>query len=173
MMRIEVLDGEEGWPVVEALDREVYPPEYMATVIWKHVVWAHADKRVVAWDEGGRVACHAGLFFRDGTHDGAPVRICGIGGVMTSAAVREQGFASAVMRRAAEEMASRATDFGLLFCERHNVRLYAGLGWKIFAGQVHCTQPAGAMIFDMMPNMLLPLKRAPQRGKIDLCGLPW
>lgn len=172
-MRIEVLGGEEGWPIVETLDREVYPPEVMASVIWKHVVWAHADKRVVVWDDGGRVVCHAGLFFRDGAHDGAPVKMCGIGGVMTSASARKQGVASAAMRRAAEEMPGHGVDFGLLFCEQHNVKLYGSLGWKIFAGQVHCTQPSGAMVFDMMPNMVLPLRRAPERGKIDLCGLPW
>jgi len=169
-MRVEVLGGEEGWPVVEALDDEVYPPAVMAAVIWKHVVWAQADKRVVVWDEG-RVACHAGLFFRDGTHDGRPVRMCGIGGVMTAPGLRKRGLAGAAMRRAAEEM--HDADFGLLFCEKHNVGFYAGLGWQVFDGATHCTQPSGPMVFDMMPNMVLPLRGAPKDGNIDLCGLPW
>lgn len=169
-MRVEVLDGKEGWPVVEALDREVYPPEVMATVVWKHIVWAHADRRVVVWDED-RVVCHAGLFFREGTHDGKPARMCGIGGVMTAQSLRKRGYASAAMRRAAEEM--HGVDFGLLFCEPHNVAFYGGLGWQVFSGEVHCAQPSGAMIFDMMPNMVLPLRAGPRNGKIDLCGLPW
>lgn len=170
MMRIELLDGKDGWPIVEALDREVYPPEVMATVPWKHIVWAHADKRVAVWD-GGRVVCHAGLFFRDGTHDGVPVRMCGIGGVMTSASVRQRGFAGAAMKHAAAAM--DGADFGLLFCEQHNVKFYSGLGWRIFSGSVHCEQPSGPYVFDMMPNMVLPLRKAPRDGKIDLCGLPW
>lgn len=171
MMRIEVLGDEDGWAIVEALDREVYTPQFMTTAIWRHVVWAKPDKRIVVWGEAGRVVCHAALFFRDGTHDGVPTRMCGIGGVMTSTSARKQGLASAAMRRAADEMAG--VDFGLLFCEQHNVGLYAGLGWKIFSGEVHCTQPSGNMVFDMMPNMVLPLRTAPARGRIDLCGLPW
>jgi aminoglycoside 2'-N-acetyltransferase I len=169
-MRIEVVDGAQGWPVVEALDREVYPPEVMAKVIWRHVVWAWADKRVVVSDEG-RIVGHVGLFFRDGRHDGRAARICGIGGVMTAPGSRKRGLASAAMRRAAQEM--EGADFGLLFCEPHNVAFYAGLGWQVFPGEVHCVQPSGPMIFDMMPNMVLPLGAAPRDGKIDLCGLPW
>lgn len=169
-MRIEILGGDEGWAVVEALDREVYSPEFMATAIWRDVVWAHADKRVVVRDEG-RVVCHAGLFFRDGTLDGRPVRMCGIGGVMTSPSARRKGCASAAMTRAAEAMAG--ADFGLLFCEKHNAALYAGLGWKDFPGRVECDQPSGRMVFDLMPRMVLPLAMHPVGGMIDLCGLPW
>ncbi len=169
-MEIEVLDGEAGWPVVVALDREVYSPEFMATAAWKDIVWAHADKRIVVREEG-RVVCHAGLFFRDGLLDGRPARMCGIGGVMTSPAVRRRGFASAAMRRAAEAMED--VDFGLLFCETHNVAFYAGLGWRVFDGTVACVQPSGPFFFDIMPTMILPLRAAPQRGAIDLCGLPW
>lgn len=171
-MRIEVVDGEGGWPLVEALDREVYSPEVMAKVMWKHVVWAHAAKRVVI-SEDGRAVCHAGLFLRDGLLDGARVRICGVGGVMTSPSARRRGLAGAAMNRAAETMREEGVDFGLLFCERHNVGFYAALGWRIFSGQVHCTQPSGPMTFDMMPNMTLPLRLAPASGVIDLCGLPW
>lgn len=170
MMQVDVLDGADGWPIVEALDREVYSPEFMATAIWRDVVWAQADKRIVVRD-GGRVACHAGLFFRDGTHDGRPARMCGIGGVMTSPTLRKQGCASAAMRRAAELM--DGVDFGLLFCEPHNVKFYGGLGWRVFGGTVACTQPSGPMMFDMMPTMILPLRAAPERGAVDLCGLPW
>jgi aminoglycoside 2'-N-acetyltransferase I len=169
-MEVELLDGDEGWEVVRALDREVYSPQYMASVVWRDVVWAQADKRVVVRDEG-RVVCHAGLFFRDGTLDGAPVRMGGVGGVMTSPAARKRGYASVAMRRAADAM--DGADFGLLFCEAQNIALYAGLGWRVFGGSVHCVQPAGPFLFDMMPAMILPLRAAPERGAIDLCGLPW
>jgi aminoglycoside 2'-N-acetyltransferase I len=169
-MRVEVLGGEEGFPLFEPLDCAVYTPQVMAAMIWKDVVWAQPDRRVFVHD-GGRVVCHAGLFFREGTWNNAPARMCGIGGVMTAPDARRKGHASAAMRRAAEEMAD--VDFGLLFCEAHNVKLYAALGWRVFAGRVHCTQPRGAMVFDMMPNMVLPLARAPEDGDIDLRGLPW
>jgi aminoglycoside 2'-N-acetyltransferase I len=170
MMQVDLVDGEAGWALVEALDREVYPPEVMATVIWRHIVWAQADKRVVVSDDG-RVVCHAGLFFREGTLNRKPAKMCGIGGVMTSPHARRKGFAGAAMTRAAQAMAG--ADFGLLFCEPHNVALYAGLGWKDFPGRVECDQPSGRMVFDMMPRMVLPLAIHPAGGMIDLCGLPW
>jgi len=119
----------------------------------------------------GRVVCHAGLFFREGMLDGRPAKMCGIGGVMTLPGARRKGFARAAMQRAAEAMAG--ADFGLLFCEPHNVALYAGLGWKDFPGRVECDQPSGRMIFDMMPRMVLPLAMHPAGDAIDLCGLPW
>ena len=169
-MRIEVLGGEEGLALFEPLDRAVYTPQIMAGVIWRDVVWAEPDKRVFVHDAGGAV-CHVGLFFRDGTWNGAPARMCGIGGVMTAMDARRKGFAGAAMRRAVEEMAG--ADFGVLFCEAHNVPLYAALGWRVFDGTVHCVQPSGPMTFYMMPTMILPLKTAPQSGTIDLCGLPW
>lgn len=171
-MRVEVLDGEKGWAVVEALDREVYTPEFMATAIWRDVVWAHADRRIVISEEHG-IVCHAGVFFRHGSIGGASVYLCGIGGVMTAPAARKNGYAGAAMKRAAEMMAEEGIDFGLLFCEPHNVKLYGNLGWQVFSGTVHCTQPSGPMTFDMMPTMILPIRMTPEHGKIDLCGLPW
>ena len=105
------------------------------------------------------------------TLDGAPVKMCGIGGVMTAPAARKRGCASAAMRRAAEAMAG--VHFGLLFCEAHNVALYAGLGWRVFGGSVMCVQPSVPLLFDMMPTMILPVRMTPDNGKIDLCGLPW
>jgi aminoglycoside 2'-N-acetyltransferase I len=171
-MHIEVVDGDAGWPLVETLDREVYPPEVMATVIWRDVSWAHADKRVLVRVDD-RVVCHVGLYLRDGQVDGAPARIGGIGGVMTSACVRRKGIASAAMQSVARLMQDDGIDFGLLFCEPHNMPLYVRLGWRKFAGEVFCDQPSGRMRFDMMGTMILPLRTAPQRDTIDLCGLPW
>jgi GNAT superfamily N-acetyltransferase len=166
----ELLDGSEGWPLAEALNGEVYPPKVMATAIWRDIVWAEADKRVIV-RVGGDVVCHTGLYFRDGLLNGAAVRLCGIGGVMTLPAAQRKGHASAAMRRAAAAM--EGVDFGLLFCEPHNVRFYGGLGWGVFEGTVHCDQPAGRTKFDMMPAMVLPLRVTPAGGEIDLCGLPW
>jgi aminoglycoside 2'-N-acetyltransferase I len=169
---IEILDGDAGWPRAEVLDREVYPPHIMATVIWRDIAWAHADRRVLVTDEG-TLACHVGIYFRDGTHDGSEVRIAGIGGVMTSERVRRQGYAGGAMKAAADLMREEQTDFGLLFCEPHNVNFYRNLGWKPFPGDVYCEQPKGKICFDLMGTMVLPLSRTPMSGVIDLCGLPW
>ena len=170
--RIEVVDGDAGWALAEPLDRECYPPEAMATVVWRDVTWAHADKRVVVHGESG-IVCHVGIYFRDGTLDGASVRIAGIGGVMTSPRVRRTGHAGNAMRRASDVMREHEIDFGLLFCEPHNVPFYEHLGWRIFPGEVYCEQPSGHIRFDMMHAMVLPLRLSPEGRVIDLCGLPW
>jgi hypothetical protein len=170
--RIEVVDGDEGWALAEPLDLEVYPPEVMANVVWRNITWAHADKRVVVHGQGG-IVCHVGIYLRDGTHDGAPVRIAGIGGVMTSPPARRCGYAGNAMRLASKAMIEQGVDFGLLFCESHNVRFYEHLGWRTYSGEVYCEQPTGRMRFDLMHTMVLPLRLAPAGRVIDLCGLPW
>lgn len=170
--RIEILDGDAGWTLAEPLDRECYPPETMATVIWRDIVWAHADKRVVVHGEAGLV-CHVGIYFRDAVQDGTPVRIAGIGGVMTSPGARRAGHAGRAMHVAREVMRQQEIDFGLLFCEPHNMPFYEGLGWRIFAGAVYCEQPTGRIPFDMMHTMVLPVRVSPTGRTIDLCGLPW
>lgn len=171
-MRIEVLTGREGWPLITALEAAVYPPDVMARVIWRDVTWAHADTRILAWEDGS-VLCHVGMYEREGTHDGAARRIMGIGGVMTAPDARRRGYASTAMRKAAELMKARRADFGLLFCEPHNERFYESLGWRMFAGHVFCEQPQGRMRFGLMAALVLPIASTPMRGVIDLCGLPW
>ncbi|MGD0190426.1 MAG: GNAT family N-acetyltransferase [Rhizomicrobium sp.] len=171
-MRVEVLDGDAGWAVVEPLDREVYPPEVMATVSWRNVTWAHADKRIIVRDAQG-VRCHVGVFWRTGTLNGAPAHIAGIGGVMTSESVRHRGYAGSAMRKARRLMEENEVDFGLLFCEPNNERFYGNLGWTVFDGDVWTEQPEGRVRFDLMHALCLSLRLAPERGVIDLCGLPW
>jgi hypothetical protein len=66
-----------------------------------------------------------------------------------------------------------STDFALLFCEPHNVPFYVGCGWKPFDGEIYAEQPEGRVRFTAIAPYVYDLKRAPRRGVIDLCGLPW
>jgi aminoglycoside 2'-N-acetyltransferase I len=169
---IDIMDGEEGWPLAAALDRECYPPEVMATVIWRDVVWSHAARRIFV-RLGAEYVGHTGLYFRDAKDDDREVSICGIGAVMTLPHARRQGCASAAMTAAVKVMKDEGCDFGLLFCEPHNIAFYEGLGWRVFKGDVFCDQPVGRIKFDMMHTMVLPVHSAPRSAHIDLCGLPW
>ncbi len=171
-MTVRLTDGASGWPLAEAIDRVCYPPEVMAKVIWRDVTWAHADKRIFACRDG-EVVCHVGLYLRQARNGAREVFIGGIGGVMTLPDMRRQGFAGGAMRAAADAMVEEGRDFGLLFCETHNVAFYEGLGWQAFAGDVFCEQPTGRIKFDMMHTMVLPVSSSPLSGIIDLCGLPW
>jgi aminoglycoside 2'-N-acetyltransferase I len=171
-LTIEILNGDVGWPLAEALDSQCYPPEVMATIVWRDVTWAHAEKRIFVRLDG-ELVCHAGLYFRDAKDGEHGVRICGIGGVMTLERVRKRGCASAAIKTAAKIMKDEDRDFGLLFCEPDNLVFYESLGWRIFPGDVYCEQPEGRIKFDMMHAMVLPVLAAPQSHRIDLCGLPW
>ena len=169
---IEILGGEEGWPQAEALDAVCYPPEIMATVIWRDVTWAHANKRVFV-RLGSEPVCHAGLYLREAKDGERDVFIGGVGGVMTRPDARGKGCAGGAMMAAAKVMQEEGCDFGLLFCEPHNVGFYERLGWQIVRGAVFCEQPEGHIRFDMMHAMSLPVSSGPCSHMIDLCGLPW
>lgn len=172
-MRVEIHDAKTAWPLVEPLDRAVYTPEEMARVPWRDVVWAHADKRVLLWDDSDALVCHVGLFLREGTSNGAPVRIGGVGGVMTHPDARKRGYASAAMREAQQYMRDVWTcDFALLFSEPHNAPLYVALGWRHHEGPVLAEQAGNTAPFSM-EGMVLHLRQTPASGTIDLCGLPW
>lgn len=169
---IRVHSGEVGWPLAEALERKCYPPEVMATVVWRDVAWAHADMRFFVQADD-HVLTHVGLYLRDGKDGEAPRYIGGIGAVMTDPCARRQGHASTALRAVARLMKEQGRDFGVLFCEPHNVPFYEGLGWRVFDGDVFCEQPDGRVKFDMMHAMVLPLRCDVRSRIIDLCGLPW
>jgi aminoglycoside 2'-N-acetyltransferase I len=172
-MRVELCGGDESWAVAEPLVDLVYPPEIMATIVWRDITWAHADERVLVYDEE-RLVSLAGLYLRQGLHDGLIVRIGGIGGVMTHPAYRTRGFASAALRRAEQSFRAHGVDFTLLFCEPKNFAFYSGLGWQVFSSIVIVEQPSGRGPFTIMTAMVRATsKAAPTGGTIDLCGLPW
>jgi aminoglycoside 2'-N-acetyltransferase I len=157
-----------------ALLRQVWASHVLSELAWGDVTSSHADRRVLVWAADGVLASHVGLYDRDGTWNGTPIRFAGIGGVATRAEFRRQGFAVAALRHAAA--AIRATDdadCGLLFCEPHNLPFYQRLGWHSVEGRVFALQPQGRGSFDKLKALVLDFKRAPRTGVFDVCGLPW
>ena len=173
-MRMEIAPGPVAWPLVEPLLDAVWPSGTGAQGPWGLVVWERAARSILVWDDGSEPVCHVGLHLRDATWDGRAVRIGGVGGVATRAQHRRRGFASAAVRKAAQDIdeVDRA-DFALLFCEPHNFPFYSRLGWRQFAGDVFVEQPHGRVRFEVMAPFVLDLRVAPRSGVIDLRGLPW
>jgi GNAT superfamily N-acetyltransferase len=64
---------------------------------------------------------------------GRPLRIAGVGGVMTYPEFRREGHASALMEKAGAHIREGAFDLGMLFCDGENVPFYAALGWQPLA----------------------------------------
>ena len=175
-MRIDISPGDPSWEAAETLLDIVWPPQVMETIVWRDVVWAHADRRVMVREDTPPhdLVCHAGLFTRKARWNDADVTIGGIGGVATHPDKRKSGLATTAMKAAVERFASEATDFAVLFCEPYNYAFYRSLGWHQFTGDVFAEQPPqGNVRFDLMATFVHDLKLAPRGGTIDLRGLPW
>lgn len=170
---IELRDGDDSWPLAEPLLEAVWPPEVMATVEWRDVVFAHANQRLLAWDGSGRLVCHVGLFLREMKWGDRPVHVGGVGGVATAQDCRGRGLASRALKRAARHFADANLDFGLLFCEAHTVAYYRRRGWCRFDGTVTMEQPSGRTRLKSMMPLVLDIGLSPRAGEFDLCGLPW
>jgi aminoglycoside 2'-N-acetyltransferase I len=173
-MRLEERDGLESRADIAPLAAAVYPPEALATIVWRHIVSAHATRRILVYD-GEALVSAAGMLFRNGTVDGVAASIAGIGGVMTLPTARRKGFGRAAML-AAHEVIERGqiSAFGLLFCERKNISFYQPLGWRVFDGAVIVEQPGAVGPYRVMPTLVRSFASvAPTTGTIDLCGLPW
>ncbi|WP_423068265.1 GNAT family N-acetyltransferase [Devosia sp. CN2-171] len=172
-MRIEVRDAVESRPDVAPLVAAVYPPEVLATVVWRNVVSARATRRVLVYN-GATLVAAAGILFRRATVDDRETNVAGIGGVMTLPAARRKGFGSAAMAAAHEVITNGGAAFGLLFCEPGNFGFYGSLGWTPFGGTVIAEQRGVTGTYGVMPTLVRPFRdAAPTAGTIDLRGLPW
>jgi aminoglycoside 2'-N-acetyltransferase I len=173
-IEIDVLNGNEAWPMAEPLLDTVWPRDAAGLRPWGDIQWAHADLRVLIEAPEGGLACHVGIYFRDITWNGRKFHIGGIGGVATRADCRGRGYASIALNAAVQTMRDHeAVEFALLVCEPHNFPFYQARGWHPFAGEIYAEQAGGKIRFEAMAPFVFDLKRAPRQGTIDLCGLPW
>ncbi len=136
-IEIDILNGNESWPLAKPLFDAVWPRDVLEKLPWGHVKWANADLRVLIeapheQPEGG-LACHVGIYFRTVTWNGRKVDIGGIGGVATRADCRRRGYASIALNAAVQTMRDhearsirapvlRAASF------RHSISRAAGTG---------------------------------------------
>jgi aminoglycoside 2'-N-acetyltransferase I len=173
-IEIDVLNGNEAWPMAEPLFKAVWPPEVVAKLPWANIVFAHADLRVLVQTETGEAVCHVGIYRREIKWNGRRMRAGGIGGVVTREDKRGKGYATIALSAAIQTLKDEgSTDFALLFCEPHNAPFYVDRGWKPFEGEIYAEQPQGRVRFEAIAPYVYHLRRAPQQGTIDLCGLPW
>jgi predicted GNAT family N-acyltransferase len=160
---------------LKALTAAVYPPEVLASSPGQSLQWASAQWSVLVWNTAGQLIAHVGIVTREGTLDGVPVNIGGIGGVKTHPQAQGRGYASAALRRAAAILHDdHNVAFALLVCQEHLLPFYGRLGWRPFLGRLIVEQASGPIVFTInRPMVLLGRCPAPQAGIIDLRGLPW
>jgi aminoglycoside 2'-N-acetyltransferase I len=169
----DLSDGERN--ALKPLTAAVYPPEVLATAPGRSLQWAPSAWSVLVWTVAGHLIAHVGIVVRDGTLDGLPVKVGGVGGVKTHPQAQGRGYASAALRCAATALnADHHVAFSLLVCQAHLLPFYGRLGWLPFPGRLVVEQPGGPIVFTVNHPMVLPgVHPAPQEGVIDLQGLPW
>jgi aminoglycoside 2'-N-acetyltransferase I len=173
-IEIDVLNGDASWPLAKPLFDAVWPPDVVARLPWAGIVFAHAELRVLIQIEPEDVVCHVGVCRREITWNGRKMRAGGIGGVLTREDQRRRGYASIALNAALQTMKDEgATDLALLFCEPDDAPFYTSRGWKPFDGEIYAEQPGWRVRFNALAPYVYEIRRAPLRGVIDLCGLPW
>jgi len=78
---IEIKPAHGGWAQAAPLLKAVWPPEVVAKLPWKDVVWSNPDQRLLAFNRDNEIICHLAIVLREATWDGRVVKIGGIGGV--------------------------------------------------------------------------------------------
>lgn len=159
------------------LAEAVYPPSESGNSPEEQMTWASTELSVVVRQEPeGDIVAHAGVLARQCLLDERPVLVGGVGGVKSHPDLRVKGLGRAAMTRAVGILRDDlSAEFGLLVCPSTALGFYKKLGWREFPGSLWIEQPdQGRVEFTMNHVLVVPLRSdAPDRGSIDLCGLPW
>jgi hypothetical protein len=135
--------------------------------------WRPKDLHIIL-DVDGEAASHVGLIEQIVNVAGTPVRVGGVGAVVTAGEMHGRGFAQKAMRFAEKVMCEELNvEFGLLFCLDRLKPFYERQNWQLVNEPVEFDQPSGKMI-SPMNVMVLPCKgQTWPAGAVDLCSLPW
>lgn len=166
--------SDEDRQALRELKAAVYPPERESAWEGASREWAGPEWGVFVRDDAGNLVSYTGVVKREGSIDGRPVSIGGIGGIATHPDHQGKGYAPLGMGRALDYLTTRGTDFALLVCRDELVDYYSRLGWALFAGELLVTQFGEPETFTFNRVMTGDLNRpAPKSGTIDLQGPPW
>src|SRR5688572_15422830 len=135
--------------------------------------WRPKDLHFIL-DVDGVPASHVGLIDHHVNVAGQPIRVGGIGAVVTAGEMHGRGYAQKMLRHTENFMCQElGVDFGLLFCLDRLMPFYARQGWQLLADPVEFDQPSGKMV-SPMNVMVLPCKAQTwPPGAVDLRSLPW
>jgi len=170
-LHIEVRDDAD----LSSVDREIirrwmheeWPPET------DPYEWAPLHWFVLARHDGELVGMVSALE-RTVTVAGQPIRIAGIGNVITATPWRKRGIATALMQRAqAFSFVELGASFCMLLCESHLIAFYQRLGWQLVEGPLVFNQPTGKTTWKDHTMVLPRSGETWPSGVIDLCGLPF
>lgn len=150
-----------------AWDKECFtvPNDYQwARPQWH--IWVYAEHEPVSY---------VGIFARDCMLDDRPLRMAGIGSVMTPIAHRQHGYASVGLEHANRVMHElTGAPFAQLVTDRHLIPFYEKFGWQHVTDPTIVTLPDGSTRPYSSIVMIKALgEEAWPGGTLDLCGIPW
>ncbi len=128
---------------------------------------------------GGEIVGHVGWARRTIAVGGAEIEIGGVGGVLTSDAMRGERVGSRLMRSAAESMrGANGVAFGYLGCREEMVPFYASCGWTRISAEERSIDTSGRPREDPpgQPLLILPVEGEIADwpvGAVDLRGRAW
>jgi GNAT superfamily N-acetyltransferase len=130
---------------VLAFMRIVWGEDWSAEDRFRTRLWR--DDRAVHFvrADGNLLVSHAQIVVPDLERAGRPLRIAGVGGVMTYPQFRGEGHGTAVMRRATDHIRTDPSfDVGMLFCDPDVIPFYERFGWMTLpGGRVIELEPGG------------------------------
>ena len=137
------------------------------------LTWKRKDVHAVVTVDG-RIASHAGCVEREATVAGQPVRLGGVGGVVTRPEWQGRGLARLALEHIFTYLCRElGAEFGALFCREPLVAFYAHAGWRRIDAPVTVDQPSEPIVAPL-PFMVCPCAdRAWPAGPINLNGLPF
>ena len=135
--------------------------------------WRPKDLHIIL-DVDGQAASHVGLIEQTVNVAGQPVRVGGVGAVVTAGDLHGRGYAQKAMRYAEKLMCEELNvEFGLLFCLDRLKPFYERQNWQPVSEPVEVDQPSGKIV-SPFNVMVLPCKgQTWPAGAVDLCSLPW
>lgn len=135
--------------------------------------WRPKDWHIIL-EVDERAMSHVGVLEQVVKVAGQPVKVGGIGAVVTVGDMHGRGYAQKAMRRAEKFMCEELkVEFGLLFCLDRLKPFYERQGWQLVSEAVEFEQPSGKMISPLNVMVLPCGDRRWPAGAIDLCSYPW
>jgi GNAT superfamily N-acetyltransferase len=135
--------------------------------------WRPKDLHFIL-DVDGVPASHVGLIDHVVKVAEQPVRIGGIGAVVTAGDLHGRGYAQKTLRYAERFICEELkVEFGLLFCLDRLKPFYERQGWQLVRETVEFDQPSGKMVSPLNVMVLPCGKSVWPAGATDICSLPW
>jgi GNAT superfamily N-acetyltransferase len=134
--------------------------------------WRPKDLHFLLQVSGATVS-HVGVLTHEVSVADKPIRVGGVGAVVTPPAWQKRGYARALMQHTARFLATTQVDAGLLFCLRRRVAFYESQGWRLVNHPVLIQQPSGEIVAPLEVMVLHIGERRWPEGEVKLNSFPW